>query len=109
MALDCAGLIIFVAADNGAEYRDVQGYSRTPSRQQLEGALDEQPCLIPVDVRQPGDVLLMRFAGDPQHLALFAGQTIIHSYEGARQVCEHDLDAAWAARIVCTYRFKDLS
>lgn len=109
MALDCAGLIIFVAADNGAEYRDVQGYSRTPSHQQLKGALDDQPCLIPVDVRQPGDVLLMRFTGDPQHLALFAGQTIIHSYEGAGQVCEHDLDAAWAARIVRAYRFKDLS
>lgn len=58
MALDCAGLIIFVAADNGEEYRDVQGYSRTPSHQQLKGALDDQPCLIPVDVRQPGDVLL---------------------------------------------------
>ena len=109
VALDCAGLVIAVAQAVGADYCDVQGYSRTPSRQQLERALDDQPCLMRVTDRQPGDVLLMRFAGDPQHLAIYAGGTIIHSYEGVGQVCEHDLDAAWSARIRRVYRFLGLA
>jgi hypothetical protein len=51
----------------------------------------------------------MRFAGDPQHLAICAGDTIIHAYESAGQCCEHRLsDDLWAARIVRVYRFRGI-
>ena len=111
IALDCAGLVVAVAQAVGVEYIDQTGDSRSPSGGLLESALDDQPGItriLPAD-RQPGDVLLMRFSGDPQHLAILAGTTIIHAYEAPGLVCEHDLTDLWARRIVRVYRFKDLA
>lgn len=114
-ALDCAGLICHVAAAVGLEYFDQQGYSRQPSQGLLESALDGQPCLVRVALAdmQAGDVLLMRFAGDPQHLAIFAGwsdvyqgEGIIHAWLQARKVCENIMTDEWFNRIVRVYRFK---
>lgn len=57
--------------------------------------------------RLPGDILLMRFAGEPQHIALYTGATLIHSYASIRRVVEHRLDIKWARRIVQAYRIKE--
>ena len=82
-ALDCAGLVVAVAQAVGVEYIDQTGYSCSPSGGLLEAALDGQPGIMRIEPsdREPGDVLLMRFAGDPQHLAILAGATIIHAWE----------------------------
>lgn len=107
--LDCAGVIVHVARQIGAGHLDVSGYGRTPAGGQLEQALDSQPCLelVPlIDERRPGDLLLIRFASDPQHLAIFTGETIIHAYESVGQCCEHLLSPVWASRIVRVYRFR---
>lgn len=73
----------------------------------MEAALDAQPCLEIVTDKQPGDILLMRFTAEPQHVAIYtADDTIIHSYEAVKKVCEHSLNSQWAARIVKIYRFK---
>jgi len=111
VALDCAGLVLSVAHDLNVEYFDVQGYGRDPFQGLLKTALDGQPGLIAVsrDDMQPGDLLLMRFGRDPQHLAIYTGQTIIHSYEAVGIACEHDLDDTWRRRIVAVYRFRGLS
>ena len=109
LALDCAGLVVSVAKEIGADYIDRPGYSRNPSGGLLESALDDQPCLERVTDRQPGDVLLMRFAGEPQHLAIFTGDNIIHSYESVGKVCEHRMADVWAVRIVRVYRFKGVA
>jgi len=110
-ALDCAGVAAYVAHANGADYIDQSGYGRSPSGGLLESALDAQPCLVrvPLAERQSGDVLLMRFEGDPQHLSICAGETIIHAYAQVRKVCEHGLTDEWQRRIVRVYRFKDLT
>ena len=114
-ALDCAGLVCHVASVIGLEYFDQQGYSRQPSQGLLESALDAQPCLerIALADMQPGDVLLMRFSGDPQHLAIYAGwsdvyqaEGIIHAWLQARNVAEHVLTDEWRNRIVRVYRFR---
>ena len=99
--LDCAGVAIHVARQIGAGHLDVSGYGRTPANGQLEQSLDSQPCLerVFLEHRQPGDLLLMRFASEPQHLAICAGETIIHAYEAAGLCCEHRLSSLWAARI----------
>ena len=109
LALDCAGLVVSVAKEIGADYIDRPGYSRNPSGGLLESALDDQPCLERVTDRQPGDVLLMRFSGEPQHLAIFTGENIIHSYESVGKVCEHRMADVWAVRIVRVYRFKGVA
>lgn len=114
VALDCAGLVCHVATALGLEYLDQQGYSRHPSDGLLESALDSQPALVRVPLAdiQAGDVLLMKFNSDPQHLALFAGHSpvyqaegIIHAWLQARKVCEHVLTDEWRSRIVRVYRF----
>lgn len=108
VALDCAGLVLAVANTVGVPALDFQGYGRQPFAGQLEAALAAQPCLEPVALadRQPGDILLLRIAHDPQHLAILGEGTLIHAWADAGQVCEHRLDARWEARIVAVYRFK---
>lgn len=114
-ALDCAGLVCHVAGTLGFDYRDREGYSRYPAGGLLEDALDGQPCLerIAIADMRAGDVLLMRFAGDPQHLAFHVGwsdsyqaEGIVHAHMRARKVCEHVLTDEWRGRIVRVYRFK---
>lgn len=105
-ALDCAGLVIHVARTVGIEHADVSGYARRPSGGLLESTLDEQPNLTRVFDMRPGDILLMRFSGDPQHMAILtADDTIVHAYAAGRKVCEHRFSAEWRARVVRVYRF----
>lgn len=108
--LDCAGLVVHVCDVLGVCYVDQTGYSRRPSGGMLESALDGQPGMVQVSGNpQYGDVLLMRFSGEPQHLAIFAGENIIHSYLQAGKVCEHRYTALWKARTVCIYRFVEVT
>jgi cell wall-associated NlpC family hydrolase len=110
IGLDCAGVAIHVAQKIGIDHFDVAGYGRTPADGQLERTLEDQPGLqrIMLNNRQPGDLLLMRFVSDPQHLAICAGDTIIHAYESVGTCCEHRLSSMWAARIVRVYRFVEV-
>ena len=109
--LDCAGVAIPVARRIGVGHLDLTGYGRTPANRQLERSLDAQPCLerVALSARSPGDLLLMRFASEPQHLAICAGETIIHAYEAAGKCCEHRLSSLWEARIVRVYRFRGMA
>jgi cell wall-associated NlpC family hydrolase len=107
LGLDCAGVIDHVARRLGHDHTAPTNYPRLPYQGLLEATLDEQPCLERVTDLRPGDVLLMRFGREPQHLAIYAGATIIHAYEAAGKCCEHDYTAEWQRRTVRIYRFKD--
>lgn len=110
IGLDCAGLAIATATALGLPVADRTDYGRNPSGGLLEAALDAQPCLRRIlSAPQPGDILLMRFAGDPQHLAILAGATMIHAWSTVGKVCEHDFDAAWQRRVVRVYRFIEVT
>ena len=107
--LDCVGLLLYVADRLGVEYVDVSGYSRRPGGGLLEATFEEHIdngilLRVAISDMQPGDFLMMRFGNDPQHLAIFTGENIIHSYQNAGKVCEHILDDKWRARIVRVYR-----
>jgi len=106
IALDCAGLVVQVAKDMGVEHVDVTGYGRRPTGE-LRTVLAAQPQLVQVSIvdRCVGDILIMRFAKEPQHLAICAGATVIHSYEAAGKCCEHDLTPEWVNRITHVWRF----
>jgi cell wall-associated NlpC family hydrolase len=108
-ALDCAGMAIHV----GKQFHDViepGAYGRVPNAGLLEYWLDLQPYLVtaPVTDLQPGDVLLMKFGKEPQHLAIYTGSTIIHAYQIVGRTVEHGLDDKWRRRIVRVYRFADI-
>lgn len=110
LGLDCAGLLIHVARRLDVGYTDAGGYARRPSGGLLETMLDMQSGIERVQgLPQAGDLLLMRFMGQPQHLAIHAGETIIHAYESAGKVCEHNFSPIWRARVVRVYRFKDMN
>lgn len=108
--LDCAGLLIHVAGLLDVQTTDAGGYARRPSGGLLESMLDMQTGIERVTGQpQAGDLLLMRFMGQPQHLAVCAGETIVHAYEAVGKVCEHNFSPSWRSRVVRVYRFKELN
>ena len=108
---DCGGLVRGVARELGI--RDVPdfAYGRIPDGVALRQFCDAYMVPISTDQMQPGDVLLMRFERNPQHLAIVSDYpiaqgelAIIHGYAIARKVVEHRLDDVWRSRIVQVYR-----
>lgn len=108
-ALDCAGVAVHAARSVGLDVVEPAAYSRLPNAAMLEWWLDHQPFLARVAVgnMQPADLLLMRFTGEPQHLAVYTGDTIVHAYQAIGRVVEHGLDDKWRRRIVRVYRFME--
>lgn len=105
--LDCAGLIVHVMKSYQLPYDDLAGYPRHPYKGMLEKNLDRQSNLkkIPKAEFAPGDVLLMRFRRDPQHLAILSyNNRVVHAYSGVEKVVEHVVDKFWATRVVAVYR-----
>ncbi len=109
-ALDCAGLLVHVARAAGFPVIDRAGYGRDPSGDALGQAIAEQPFLVRVTPHDlsAGDLLLLRFSGAPQHLALHCGATIVHAWEAVGAVCEHAFSAVWRRRVAAVWRFRDI-
>lgn len=113
VALDCAGLLVHVAASLGHSVSDRADYARMPAGGQLEAAIADNVAagiLRPVALADlaPGDMVLMRFEREDaaRHLGMVAGDTLIHAYAVARQVVEHRIDATWRRRFVAAWRFE---
>lgn len=108
-ALDCVGVVVHVCRRLGLRYLDATGYGRTPAAGLLEAKIAEQPALLAVggfDEALPGDLLVLRFAREPQHVAILTqAATLIHSWEAVGRCCEHALTAKWARRVVSAHRF----
>ena len=114
VGVDCAGLIIGVARELSlvAPEMDVSHYARVPDGISLLAHCDAWMTRIgPADI-QPGDVVAIRFAIDPQHLALVGnylhgGLSLIHSLDRAGKpggsVIEHRLDSSMRRRIVAAF------
>ena len=107
IALDCIGLPICVAQKLGYGYIDLPAYGRIPHKGLLEGMIAQQPCLYRVYDRQPGDLLLMKYVNDPQHVAIFTGDGIIHTSSLTGRVVEHRIDEATESQVMAVYRFKE--
>lgn len=108
LAMDCAGVAVHVASKWYA-VEEPPAYGRLPHDAMLEQWIERQPFLERAAIPQMGDLLLMRFTGEPQHLAINAGDTIIHAYQGIGKTVEHNLDDKWRKRIVRAYRFKGMA
>ncbi|MDE3017017.1 MAG: hypothetical protein KGI29_08895 [Pseudomonadota bacterium] len=56
----------------------------------------------------PGDIVLLKIDGSPQHLAIVSdmenGLGLIHAYAPARAVVEHRLDGWWLEKIEAAFR-----
>ena len=106
IGVDCAGVVVHAVRSCGIDVEDVVGYGPTPNKGLLEQSLEGHLALTKVNKTEmtAGDILLMRFVREPQHLAVFTGDGIVHAYEAAGKCCEHGLDQAWSSRIVQVYR-----
>lgn len=105
--LDCVGVVIHVARRLNLKVVEPAGYGRVPARGMLENAFDSHACVERVGIAdmQPGDIPMLRFGRDHQHVGVFTGDTLIHGYEGVGFVCEHRIDEEWRSRISRVYRF----
>ncbi|HAZ61181.1 MAG TPA: peptidase P60 [Gammaproteobacteria bacterium] len=102
VGVDCAGVVIGVARTLGLSGNDVAGYGREPYRGLLMRELDSQ--MQRIDAPEPGAVLLLRFAVEPQHLAICTDQeTLIHAYQTAGACVEHRYSDLWRARTLQAY------
>lgn len=110
LALDCVGLGAVVAEKLNMPLQQTLAYGRLPNNAMLESWIDRQPFIERVTGElMPGDVLLMRFLKEPQHMAIYTGKNIIHAYQPMGKVVEHVMDEKWKRRIVRAYRFKEVS
>lgn len=107
-AVDCAGLIIAVYDELGKPLPPIPLYGRDNPPQYLLKYVSQCFELVGgIDAAKPGDILVLRFSKVPQHLAIYTGPTIIHSYENVKKVVEHRLADVWKTRITAVYRHKD--
>ena len=103
--LDCAGLVVVALQDLGFDVTDLEGYSRIPNAERLRGIVElnfggSKPT---TDIK-PGDVLLLRFSTQPQHLAIYTEKnTLIHSYMKKGCVVEQRFSDIWLKRVLGVY------
>lgn len=107
-ALDCAGLAVVVAS-HWHSVSEPRAYGRSPLLGLLDQWVNTQDFIFPAVKAEAGCLLLMRFGKEPQHLAICAGDSIIHSYSIVGKVVEHRYSDVWRARTVKAYRFKDMA
>ena len=106
--VDCAGLVICIARELNLVEQD---FDITGYRPQPNGTM--QPLCrehLVEDTPRPGNIFVMRFDTDPQHMGFFVpyrhgGLGVIHAIAARKRVVEHRLDAIWSKRIVASYRF----
>lgn len=106
---DCAGLVVGVAREMGLSDFDVTGYARLPDGEYLRSLCEKHMTRVRFADIKTGDVLLLRFADHPQHLAIVGdythgGMSMIHAYAPSKKVVETRIDGAWWDRAVGVYR-----
>lgn len=118
VATDCGGLVYSVGLALGLlppvaslpEAGRFKGYGRVAHNGSLVDACELLLEPVAIEVARAGDVVLLKFNVEPQHVAILAdykygGLSLIHAYAHARKVVEARLDEAWTNRIHAAYRF----
>jgi murein DD-endopeptidase / murein LD-carboxypeptidase len=105
--LDCIGLIIWSARQCGLTLPDAQDYILTDNPVRLDVAL----LAAPITSIDPANLVAGDFArllsnGQPLHLAICGGGTLIHADIRCRKVVEQRLSQDWQERIVAAYRIE---
>ena len=104
VGLDCAGLVVVALEDIGLPVKDLEGYARIPNAERLRAIVEYNLKIVPsLKEAEPGDIFLMRFATQPQHLAVYTGDGIVHSYSKKGYVLEQRLSDVWRKRVVGVY------
>jgi NlpC/P60 family putative phage cell wall peptidase len=103
--LDCIGLVVVALRAVGISVNDRTDYGPRPDGVSLITALETHGASR-VDTITAGDVLLFRFDGQPQHVAVATGaDSMVHSYAPVARVVETNISAPWRRRLVAIFRF----
>lgn len=111
--MDCLGLVIIVAIEQGMPVADRRVYGREPYKDGLREALIAH-FGQPVDrAIQVDDVVMMRHGPDqpPAHVGIVAphphGHGLIHTYGEIGRVVYHRIDERWQGKIVEAFAWPD--
>lgn len=108
--LDCAGLAQWAIQQIGRPVWDIAAYGTEPHKDGLRHAMwMNMGDPVPRDSIRPGDVVLMKFEGEPKHVGIIGDYpggllSLIHTYGTIKRVTEHRLDGMWPAAIVEVFR-----
>ena len=109
--LDCAGVPIFIAIKLGVFVgEDRQNYDRIPNGGMLLKAMKDL-CGKKIEKTQmkAGDILLMRFNEEPQHVGILVEDNyLIHSYLRERKVVLTRINETWYDRIIAVFEFPNV-
>lgn len=108
--IDCAGLVIGVGKELGymPNEWDHVAYGHLPHAQMMANQCDLVLDRILIEEATVGDIYLMAFQSEPQHLCIITDKGIIHSYAQVRRCVEHGIDDIWLSRVKRAYRYKGL-
>ncbi len=104
--VDCVGLVLVVAYRLGISQYVPRPYARLVDPDELRAEVEEVCDLIPSEEKRPGDILLLRVGGVPQHLGIYAGETLIHAFNTVGRVVEAPYSGQWEDRTADVYRWK---
>lgn len=103
--VDCIGIAVGAAIEAGYEVDDRVNYGHHPTGELVQ-ELKRQCYQVPRCEMQANDLMLFRFGRAPLHVAICAGDTMIHAYQPAGGVVEHNIDEKWMRRLVSVWRIK---
>lgn len=104
--VDCVRFIEAVFRDAlGLEFGDIDCYARMPEGDEILTFLQSTKCLkqIPLDDKQPGDLLLFTLGKIPYHLGISNGFGLIHA-DSHHGVTELTSMGRWQRRLVAAFR-----
>lgn len=123
VAVDCIGLLVGAFTEAGYKIEDVTDYGRNPNPRRFLGHLARyfdrmggkaDATLVEHDrdaweFAQPGDVLAFSFVGldTPQHVGICTGRHVIHTFQTAGKVAEHDMNLEWQRQLHSVWRLRE--
>jgi cell wall-associated NlpC family hydrolase len=109
LAVDCIGLVYGSALALGLISGLLPDYAKTPQGNLLEQSLREHPALFEVSTPEAGSIVLFKFASFGQHVGIFTGRNLIHSFQPLGGYKEHRYCDKWKSRKVSAFSFKALA
>jgi len=108
VGVDCIGLVIGVAHELGISDFEIKTYGRIPNGKMMLSLMRQEMIEIPKTEKQSGDIGLFVFNRDPQHVAIFTDDGMIHSYAQVNKCIEHGFTPPWTERLVAVFRYKGI-
>jgi cell wall-associated NlpC family hydrolase len=107
VGLDCIGVMVCAALACGIPIKDRTDY---PLRANGELKKELEARLTRVyGAPQEGDILMMRWTGEPHHVAIYISENrIVHAYVGVGKCVVQTYNDYWREKVRGVYRFPEV-